>query len=1453
MKQLVCESLQSFYKLNENVETSKKIFQEAGFDENSQRWKDFINTFAQDEKFMDLFAKLASSDKTTNSQFNYLLTDYEDRLKDKIDPSKIDQTKFTSFTSYLTAVNDAIKKQEKEIKNKEEKIVKEPKEDKNVRQEITQEAPKENKNIRKDISQKEVPEETPVKQESDTISPEQLKKEKQENEKKANEFYKKLKKQVPAPLLGYRLWLYAVYHMSPMGDVPCVKFGETYNEKQEGAEKYAMRHTLGKTSGMAKKENLLFCEDVTEFARNLSKRYVLQKHQQFDNWARQFMPGERGDKTNPWGVTSKEEHIHKPDETYEQIKQQWLDYFNKLVKEQRFKKPEKIYDVRPFHADMTKKISENIANPDKPDYDKFLLAAATGSGKEVATLDQIIHIHDNLKKKLDPETGNPVINEDTIHVSCATIPETELELIEELSRVIGMKSNSKMTEFSRIKGYCLNKFKKGYYGKLTPQAQLWFDRYIDPVESISDIETNKYFNSNVKDVPVLFGSFVHLGINSITEKPEKTYEALKKRIGILSIGEAHKFLSNISNKMWPAIKRNLNYKFLLLITGTPYDYIFNETADLYFKPDERVLFTRNDLYDGKRKYLESLKKSREQNDPTLIQGDPAFANYPDLHYYRLNMAEIAPVIKEEMQERGEWEGDENSFTFDKFFSVVRGKNKKPIRPIKFVYENAISDFFKRLLSSEFKPATAEYDPLSIYGAPDLCDYAKKHIIIALPTGRKGVSANEYIRALADFLKTKGALGDYTPLVVYKDDLKDIKETIKDDKTPTVTFTCNAMLTGTNIPAWGSLIFLRSIGNSIKFFEQATGRVGRAFKKGSGDEEEVKENAGIFLANIDNIMHLHVSVDEKIALEKDPSTKYSEIVERTFKNYYFYRSNGVQWNRITNLTDFREALRRASQEVDYRFELCINKPKVPDNFNLEVDWKNTSGKETSELTDATGITGKTGGREGTVKQGQFDFGDSKKDKEKNYRNMIKNHISRILIMCLLKGFDTIKEFSDFIKDAINKNDEYVLELMGAGVEYIPKYIDDPDQIDINYLNRWLADIKEDTSDEPTTDGMLARHHDINGELDLSKLSTSIIFDPLSFTEEVCSKIDAPLKSAKKILILEKNGSFTYSILKRIGIENASKLNLIILDKISNEIISYITGSKVKLGSIEYIENIKNIDNILSNMKNFDVIIGNPPYIQGFHLKFLNAAIDLSGEHTIFVEPATWLINEKPTKRDKIEIILKNKINQYGAKIYLYNGLNIFKVGLASYVSVIHINKLNSDKRIIVENKLNNESFIYDDINNISKYGNSKIYTSLKQKILSHPDNLLNHNKKVVGNYYVNLAEIRGHISDSPNRMFEDDFYTFIPKGKGVDNQPTHAIYFSFKSKNEAENFIKYLKTNFARFSLSIYKMNTNSNRGELKAVPWLDFSQEWTDEKLFKHFKLTPEQSNFINNNIPKYY
>lgn len=87
------------------------------------------------------------------------------------------------------------------------------------------------------------------------------------------------------------------------------------------------------------------------------------------------------------------------------------------------------------------------------------------------------------------------------------------------------------------------------------------------------------------------------------------------------------------------------------------------------------------------------------------------------------------------------------------------------------------------------------------------------------------------------------------------------------------------------------------------------------------------------------------------------------------------------------------------------------------------------------------------------------------------------------------------------------------------------------------------------------------------------------------------------------------------------------------------------------------------------------------------------------------------------------------------------------------------------------------------------------------------------------------------------------FFIIPKGH--ISTETYNIVGSFKKKSEAENFRNYLATNFARYFLGLRKVTQDIYKTRWEWVPLVDVSQEWTDEKLYKLFKITKEEQQHI--------
>ena len=75
--------------------------------------------------------------------------------------------------------------------------------------------------------------------------------------------------------------------------------------------------------------------------------------------------------------------------------------------------------------------------------------------------------------------------------------------------------------------------------------------------------------------------------------------------------------------------------------------------------------------------------------------------------------------------------------------------------------------------------------------------------------------------------------------------------------------------------------------------------------------------------------------------------------------------------------------------------------------------------------------------------------------------------------------------------------------------------------------------------------------------------------------------------------------------------------------------------------------------------------------------------------------------------------------------------------------------------------------------------------------------------------------------------------------------TYVVINSFNNSNEAENLYRYLQTKFARFLILQATSSIMINRNGFVFVPIQDFTKPWTDEELYAKYKLTSEETEYI--------
>jgi hypothetical protein len=286
------------------------------------------------------------------------------------------------------------------------------------------------------------------------------------------------------------------------------------------------------------------------------------------------------------------------------------------------------------------------------------------------------------------------------------------------------------------------------------------------------------------------------------------------------------------------------------------------------------------------------------------------------------------------------------------------------------------------------------------------------------------------------------------------------------------------------------------------------------------------------------------------------------------------------------------------------------------------------------------------------------------------------------------------------------------------------------------------------------------------------------------------------------------------------------------------------------------------------RKFDVCLSNPPYNDNVDLRILLRLLETSiATEFVVVHPSTWLIDIKGKEQlyNTFKSITSNKIKS----VKVFNGNKVFGVFLYVPCVITHID-LNHSGDINVD--FYGNEYSVNKTSDITKFGQEwlslvKPFIDTINKRLSITSNIWSKNVSNLSvdknKHHCQLACIRGNVSKDPDQLVGDDFYTMCVNddhtNKGIrktnvgrpksDRLPT----FEFDSEIERDNFISYVNTDFARFCLSIFKVNAHLDRGELTMIPWLDFTQAWDDEKLFKHFDINQETQDYIRKFLPDYY
>ncbi len=713
--------------------------------------------------------------------------------------------------------------------------------------------------------------------------------------------------------------------------------------------------------------------------------------------------------------------------------------------------------------------------------------------------------------------------------------------------------------------------------------------------------------------------------------------------------------------------KTINSKIRIHLSGTPYRILMNSE----FTTDDIIAFYQftniaDDQQNWDNEYL-TKDDTKEWENP--------YYGFPQMIRFAFNTNESSRQKMEELKKLGV------TYTFSELFrpkSILKDTETELHK--KFVHEQEIIDLLNVIDGTKNDDnllSFLDYDKLK---EGKMC----RHIVCVLPyrascdAFESLIKSNEFKNLSSyEVINISGVENEK----IFKDtqSVKSKIEKCESENKKTITLTVNRMLTGSTVPQWDTMLYLKDTA-SPQEYDQAIFRLQsqfiKTYKEPNGDSFKYNMKPQTLLVDFNPNrmfqMQEHKSQIYNVNVESNGNSRLGERIEKELQVSPIIVINNKKMVQVEP-TDILNAVRQYSSErsvldeatsisIDYSL---LEIEAIKDVIEKQGGLKSRQGLEI-EPSKGEGDDLDTGDKpdgDDTPEKEDKETETSKEDKV-DYKGKFAMYYARLLFFSFLTD-SKVKSLEEIIK-SINDDQNNLRIATHSNLEIevlalFQKHINPFVLSELDYKIQNINSLANDTSISPIERAS-------NAMKKFSRLSDSEIVTPELITDMMINSLPAnAIQNETKILdIASKQGEFVYAVYKKFGKTVANNFYSIPTSKIAYEFTRKvysllelnIENIETDYSSYDLIEEndliIDETIKINNNDMKINVIVGNPPYQESdggaqasakpIYHHFVNIAKKVKPTYISMIMPTRWYAGGRGLNDFREQMLNDTKISE-----------------------------------------------------------------------------------------------------------------------------------------------------------------------------------------------------------------